>query len=485
MFPLKNFLKTEENCIKVVIMGMTRWEENSTSKLPKVHTALGGFPLALFGSGNIYSWPSTIEQVHYCFQDSEKIPKTLFDDSNHRNSMWSNCSTGIGAVFHEIGHSFQLRHTKIMCNGIRSQILKFPVMGRGFDMFNRIFTLSEPCNEFQKRILLKSEEETNFHIHSVIRLLYNPFFSSSPRSISRHRPPPLIEREKGLICIRSCVGIVEISLYDMKSGDIVYTQSLGIFPPTYFHFSISSIKKLPFIDPSHSFIGVTAMDLSGHLSNELISIKLSSVSNELSSMSIQSMIPNYLSDDIQSNSDSSSICIGSKIKLMHLLTSKYLTSFPANFSHVNSSGFQVVLCGDHTTNQIDFEWEIVSLLNVQLPYDTPLQCDHHYFGIRHTATKQYLHSHYGHPSPITHQQEICCFAFENDDNNIWCFESKNKIPNSIWQDGDAVMIRHKLTNCYLHSHGGFANDLTFSLQEVTAYGVANDDNNYFVAELIN
>lgn len=487
---INDSIKTEENCIKVVIMGMTRWDCNSNDSLPKVHTALGGFPLALFGSGNIYSWPSSIEEIHSCFQNHEKIPNFLFDDSGHRNSMWSNCATGIGAVFHEIGHSFQLRHTKIMCNGKRQQIFKFPVMGRGFDMFNRIFTLSEPFpinSETKKKILLKIEEETNFHMHSVIRLLYNPFFSSSIgfyNKIKLSSLPPLIERERGLICIRSTIGIIEISLYDMKSGDIVYTQPLGIFPPTYYHFSIVNLKKLPFIDHNNPFIGCTAMDIHGNVSNELISLKISKISFGISPIQHLSFSTSML-DDQKSTINNNSICIGSKIKLLHLLTSKYLTSFPEYFYHDNSSNFQVVLCTDDNSHPCDLEWEVVSLSNMKLPYDTPIKCNEHTFGLFHVATKKYLHSHFGHPSPITHQQEACCFGFENDDNNIWSFEPKNKIPNTIWQDGDAVMIHHKLTNSYLHSHGGHANQYTFSLQEVTCYPIQNDDNNYFVAEIIN
>lgn len=51
----------------------------------KAHTALGGGHLALFGTGNLHTWASDVDQLVSCFTDTKMIDrKCLFDDSAGR-----------------------------------------------------------------------------------------------------------------------------------------------------------------------------------------------------------------------------------------------------------------------------------------------------------------------------------------------------------------------------------------------------------------
>ena len=55
------------------------------TKYIRAHTALGGSYLALFGTGGLHTWASSIEELVQCFTDCQVIDKLkLFDDSGGR-----------------------------------------------------------------------------------------------------------------------------------------------------------------------------------------------------------------------------------------------------------------------------------------------------------------------------------------------------------------------------------------------------------------
>ncbi|XP_022181698.1 putative zinc metalloproteinase C607.06c isoform X1 [Myzus persicae] len=94
------------------------------------HVALGGGGLALFGTGCLYTWPSKLEEVLPCFMNMAKVDTgTLLDDSCFRGNFGGCFSTTLGSVWHELGHTFDLGHSK------------YGIMGRGFDNVHLIFTL--------------------------------------------------------------------------------------------------------------------------------------------------------------------------------------------------------------------------------------------------------------------------------------------------------------------------------------------------------
>lgn len=117
----------------LVMPAYTRFDP-ATMKV-KGHTALGGGHLALFGSGSLFSWPSRLSDVAAAFSDTTPVNRTqVHDDSAGRSVLWGLASTTMGAALHELGHTLDLPHTNEPQD----------VMTRGFDRFNRVFTLVEP-----------------------------------------------------------------------------------------------------------------------------------------------------------------------------------------------------------------------------------------------------------------------------------------------------------------------------------------------------
>ena len=88
----------------------------------RCHTALGGGQLALIGGGGLYSWGSSPQDLLRAMWDSRRVPRRrLFDDSGGEGTYGGVYSTTFGAMVHELGHAFNLAHTR--CG----------IMGRGFD----------------------------------------------------------------------------------------------------------------------------------------------------------------------------------------------------------------------------------------------------------------------------------------------------------------------------------------------------------------
>lgn len=100
----------------------------STLARTQGHAALGGGGLALFGSACLHTWPTCLPQVLNKFLDTTIIDTDqLMDDSNYRGTYGGCLATTLGSVLHELGHTFDLGHTR---EGI---------MGRGFDYIDRVF----------------------------------------------------------------------------------------------------------------------------------------------------------------------------------------------------------------------------------------------------------------------------------------------------------------------------------------------------------
>lgn len=113
------------------IMAFTRWSGGKALG----HTALGGGGLGLFGSGTMWSYPMSVAEIPKVFSDATPADATArMDDSAFRSTTWGNAATGIGAMLHEMGHTFGLPHSAD----------RRSVMLRGFDAFNRRFVAFEP-----------------------------------------------------------------------------------------------------------------------------------------------------------------------------------------------------------------------------------------------------------------------------------------------------------------------------------------------------
>ncbi|KAG1708163.1 hypothetical protein DVH05_024845 [Phytophthora capsici] len=114
-----------------VVLGCSRY--NTQTRKAEGHTALGGGKVGVFGSCGLHAWPSHLGEISSCCLDNKRIDQRyLLDDSCYRGTFWANFSTGLGAMLHEIGHTFGLGHST---SGI---------MARGFDDMNRLLCVYEP-----------------------------------------------------------------------------------------------------------------------------------------------------------------------------------------------------------------------------------------------------------------------------------------------------------------------------------------------------
>lgn len=84
--------------------------------------------LALLGTGCLFSWAEHESQVQFALKNNKIVDiEKLLDDSNYRKTYGGCYSTALGSLCHEIGHLFDLGHTK---DGI---------MGNGVDYIHRMF----------------------------------------------------------------------------------------------------------------------------------------------------------------------------------------------------------------------------------------------------------------------------------------------------------------------------------------------------------
>ena len=196
----------------LVIPAFTRFDPNAGKAY--AHTALGGGTLALFGGGNLFTWPSSLSDAQNAFMDTRIIDtKKFFSDSVGRHTFWATASTTIGAALHELGHTFELPHSR------HNQ----DIMTRGFDRFNRVFTLIEPPHAGRKDSYEFNESEIAFWAGpSAAWLKFNRWFALDEKDYSeQNRTTITLEKDSGNILVTSAHGIGNIVLAD--KGD-AYTH---------------------------------------------------------------------------------------------------------------------------------------------------------------------------------------------------------------------------------------------------------------------
>jgi hypothetical protein len=196
----------------LVIPAFTRFDPNTGKTY--AHTALGGGTLALFGGGNLFTWPSSLADAQKGFMDTRIIDtKNFFSDSVGRHTFWAAASTTIGAALHELGHTFGLPHSRHNND----------IMTRGFDRFNRVFTLIEPAHARRKESYEFKENEIAFWAgSSAAWLKFSRWFALDEKDFSEQNKTAItMEQDSGNIVVTSAHGIGGIVLAD--KGD-TYTH---------------------------------------------------------------------------------------------------------------------------------------------------------------------------------------------------------------------------------------------------------------------
>lgn len=198
----------------IVIAAYTRFDPET--KKAKGHTALGGGNQGLFGSGNLFTWPSSLHDVQPAFMNTTKMDNSqVQDDSTGRGTFWGAASTTIGATLHEMGHALGLPHTQV---GI-------DIMTRGFDHFNRVFTVAEPTRRAEvKPRPVKQSEAAQFAPISAQSLLTSRWFALDERKYNEKNDISIrFDESDSTIVITSATGVRYFSA-DVK-GDAVYHKA--------------------------------------------------------------------------------------------------------------------------------------------------------------------------------------------------------------------------------------------------------------------
>lgn len=191
----------------------THWD-NSTHKIT-AHAALGSaeddIKLSIFGSQNLQSYPSCIEEVVGAFTDCTRTDTThVCNDNNESGSSWEAATMGIGAHLHETGHLF----------GCPQQ--EDGIMLRDYLRFNRTFTVRESYSTRVKapglRLCLPTDE-CGWHRLDTLRFRCHPCFRLATD------PPPNPDNgiqvwpvDNGKIIIAAPSGVAFIELF-VDGGD--------------------------------------------------------------------------------------------------------------------------------------------------------------------------------------------------------------------------------------------------------------------------
>lgn len=201
----------------IVIMGVSSY--NGATRTAYAHTALGGGGLGVFSNLSLFSWPSSLQEVQKVFETPTPVdPTRTFDDSAFRSTLWGLASTTMGATLHEMGHTLGLPHSP----------QPFSIMSRGFDRFNRVFTLREPSKSKEAPFLFfKDNEVANFERVSAQRLAYSDWLELDARPDTSDPTPTVTIDETGRIIITAPGGLrfLGIDRGGLSQDSIVYPNT--------------------------------------------------------------------------------------------------------------------------------------------------------------------------------------------------------------------------------------------------------------------
>ncbi|KAF1803772.1 putative peptidase family-domain-containing protein, partial [Mucor lusitanicus] len=184
----------------------SHWDVNK--QLTVGHAALGGGAghtrLGIFGSHLLHAWPTCIEDIVPAFMNNTTTDtRYVANDADESGNWWRACNIGMGAMMHEVGHSYTLSHTPT------------GVMSRGYNNWNRTFVAKEPGYG-----PIPPEEEAGSHWHrlDIMRLRFHPAFrlpQDGPIGARNPSQPSFIALEGGQFQVIAPAGL---SLLEINVG---------------------------------------------------------------------------------------------------------------------------------------------------------------------------------------------------------------------------------------------------------------------------
>jgi Putative peptidase family len=195
-----------------VLLLDSHWDVES--QVITAHAALGSdggnIKMAMFGSHNLHSYPSCLEEVASAFSDcTQTDTRYIANDCGDAGSSWEAANIGIGAHLHEVGHLFGCPHQE---SG---------VMLRDYVRLNRTFTTREPYSTRTKseglRLCMPSDE-CQWHRLDTLRFRFHPCFRlPSDPPIHPDESIQAWAMENGKIVITAASGVTFLELY--SEGD--------------------------------------------------------------------------------------------------------------------------------------------------------------------------------------------------------------------------------------------------------------------------
>ncbi|KAK5645282.1 hypothetical protein RI129_006582 [Pyrocoelia pectoralis] len=168
--------------------------------LMRGYVAYGGDGLALLSTGCLYTWPETLNDMYSRFGNCTLVNKAKFmDDSNSRGT-WGGCFiTSLGAVLHELCHTFDLGHSDA------------GIMGPNFGHLDDIFMASGEEQEFSDYrctdVSKVTTDYTGWSKSSMFIIYYHKWFHNVVG-----RKSSLISYDNSTNVIKSIAGIRVIEI---------------------------------------------------------------------------------------------------------------------------------------------------------------------------------------------------------------------------------------------------------------------------------
>ncbi|KAF9348210.1 hypothetical protein BGX26_000372 [Mortierella sp. AD094] len=178
------------------------------------------------------------------------------------------------------------------------------------------------------------------------------------------------------------------------------------------------------------------------------------------------------------------IQFGSKVCLQHMNTGGFLRTPNLYYrKDLGQSGHHIVYNFHSLEPRQDDWWEVFGIEDEKKVNGLHKQNIQYGSRVRlfNVTNSLWLHSHNEHKSPVTSGQgEVTGFGSVDDSNahDHWIVE-KVEAGSDFWRTSDVFLLRHQITDRYLHSHATlFAGE-----KEVIAFGECNNLNNLWRARI--